>query len=276
MWVLLPITVIIVTTEILRAVLLAQKSKFASLMAFFTAVLAEALMLSNLVAITNFNKFMDLVGMTLFPAVIANVYYHHVSKSYGVWPNIPLRLITTLYAYVLPTTSAISDALAACCKIFFPLILLALVTALYEPKKKNALHREGHKLGWVATALTVVIITAVAMIISCQFRYGALVIATDSMTGEINKGDMILYERYESQPIEVGQVIVFLQNENKIVHRVVDMELKHGEWRYYTQGDANDSPDAGYRTEKDIFGLTDFKIPYLGMPTLWLRELISN
>ena len=271
----IPITVIIVATEIIRAVFMAQRSKFASLMAFFMAVMAEALTVSSLSGVTTFNKFMDLVGMTLFPALVANVYFHHVSRNYGVWPNIPLRLITTLYVYLLPTTSAISDALAVCGKIFLPLILLAMVSSLYETKKKKAL-RKGHKLGWAFSALTVVIVVAVTMLISCQFHYGALVIATESMTGEINKGDMIIYERYEDQPIEVGQVIVFLDNENRIVHRVVEIEVKHGETRYYTQGDANNAPDAGFRTESDIFAVTNLKIPYLGHPTLWLRELISK
>jgi signal peptidase I len=96
------------------------------------------------------------------------------------------------------------------------------------------------------------------------------------MTGEINKGDMILYERYDGQPIEEGQVIVFLQNDNKIVHRVVDIDRIGGETRYYTQGDANDSLDSGYRTDADIFGITHLKITYVGHPTLWLREWISK
>lgn len=272
---LLPMAVIIVTTEILRAVFLAQQSKFASLMAFFTALTAEVLMISSLTNVTSFNRFMDLVGLTLLPAVIGNVYYHYACKHYGAIPNILLRLITSLYTYFLPTTSAMPDALASCTRIFFPLILLALVSSLYEKKKKYALQK-GHKLGWFATALTVAACIAIAMLISCRFRFGALVIATESMTGEINKGDMIIYERYEDQPIQEGQIVVFLQNESRIVHRVVKIETVKGETRYYTKGDANETPDSGYRTRADIFGLTDVKLAYIGYPTLWLREIISN
>jgi signal peptidase len=120
-------------------------------------------------------------------------------------------------------------------------------------------------------------VTFVAMLISCQFRFGALVIATESMTGEINKGDMIIYEQYDDQPIEVGQVIVFTQNnQNRIVHRVIKIETVNGEKRYYTQGDANPAPDDAYRTEADIIGLTDLKLAYVGYPTLWLKELLEG
>jgi signal peptidase len=114
------------------------------------------------------------------------------------------------------------------------------------------------------------------MLISCQFRFGAVVIATESMTGEINKGDVIIYERYDDQTIKEGQVIVFLQDQNRIIHRVVKIENIGGEVRYFTKGDANYSLDDGYITDADIVGLTDVKIAYIGYPTLWLRKLIPN
>ena len=271
----LPLAVIIVTVEIIRFVFLSQKNMFATIMSFLIAVLAEALMFSNIHGITSFNRFMDLVGMTLIPAFAANILYHFSCKEFGIWPNILLRLITTLSEYFLPTTAAIPDALAAFVKIGFPLAMLAFLSSLYEKKKKNALQK-GNKIGWFATALSVVFVVTVTMLVSCQFRFGALVIATESMTGEINKGDMILYERYDDQPIKEGQIIVFLQNEAKIVHRVIKIENIDGEMRYYTQGDANDSPDSGFRTEADIFGLTDVKIAYVGYPSLWLREALSK
>ena len=96
------------------------------------------------------------------------------------------------------------------------------------------------------------------------------------MTGEINKGDIIIYDRYESQSIKEGQVIVFLDHSSKIVHRVVEIQTIGEEVRYYTQGDANEDRDSGYRTDEDIIGLTDVKIAYAGYPTLWLRELLKS
>ena len=125
-------------------------------------------------------------------------------------------------------------------------------------------------------ALTIAIVISVAMVISCQFRIGALVIATESMTGEINKGDIVLYERFDHQRIEEGTVIVFLSHETKVVHRVVKIENVGGEVRYYTKGDANDTVDSGYRLASDIVGVSDLKLAYLGFPTLWIREMIEK
>lgn len=271
----LPSLAIIVMTEMIRSVLLAQNQKPVSALAFVSCVLAEILMFSNVAGITGFNRFMDLVALTLFPALSANIYYHYVSKRYGMLPNIAFRIITTLYVYFVPTVTGMSDSIASCIKIVCPIILLALTAALFETKKKNAV-KKGQKLGVLGTGLTVCVILAVAMLISCQFRFGALVIATESMTGEINKGDMIVYERYDGQPIEEGQVIVFLQNESRIVHRVVRIESINGEVRYYTKGDANEDMDRDYRVASDIVGLTDMKVSLIGYPTLWLHEIFSN
>ena len=269
-----PLAAIIVEVEIIRYVLLAQKNVIVSVVAFISCVLAEVLAYSNIAGINSFNNFMDLVGLTLFPAMCANIYYHYVSKNYGPLPNIAFKAITSLYIFFLPTQSGITDALKSCIKIILPIAMLALVSALFSKKKKNAVRR-GEKLSTAGTVLAVAAVVSIAMLISCQFRFGLLVIATESMTGEINKGDAIIYERYEGQPIKEGQVIVFNDNGNKIVHRVISIVNNGAETRYYTQGDANPDPDPGYRLTSDIVGLTDVKVSFIGYPTLWLRELLD-
>ena len=40
------------------------------------------------------------------------------------------------------------------------------------------------------------------MLISCQFKYRVLVIGSESMTGSINRGDVVFIERYDSQVIK--------------------------------------------------------------------------
>lgn len=272
----LPLIVIIITTEIIRVTMLDQKNALASVFAFLTCLTAELLAFSNIAGITSFNRFMDLIGMTFFPAISANIYYHYAAKRFGMIPNIVFRLITTLYVYFIPSVTAMSDALEVCAKIFIPIIMLLLCVGMFS-KNQKASPRRSSKVSTAFTALSVAIIIAVTMLISCQFRFGALVIATESMTGEINKGDMIVYERYDGQIIEEGQVIVFLDNQNnKIVHRVAMITQIGNETRYFTKGDANENLDIGYRTDADIIGLTDVKVAYIGYPTLWIRELLEG
>ena len=271
----LPISVIIACTEIIRYVTVAQKSKLAETLVYFTCVIADVLICSNLSSVNSFNKFMDVVGLTLLPAIVYNLLYNYLSKRYGVYPNLSYRLITTLYAYVIPYKSAIPDALVAFCNLIVPILIYVFIDALYEKKRRYALAKKT-KFGVVITVLAIAIMTSVVMLVSNQFRFGALVVATESMTGELNKGDTVIYERHDGQKISVGQVIVFEKNDSMIIHRVVKIEVINGVNRYYTKGDANKETDAGYVTDNDIIGFVDLKVPYVGYPTLWLRSLFSR
>lgn len=271
----LPLIVIVITTEIIRLVLLSQKNGVIDVIAFLICLCADVLATTSIPNVTSFNRFMDLVGLALFPALVSNVFHHYVTKHYGMLPNIAFRLLMTLYVYFIPRVTAMPDALASCIKLFTPVLMLAIVYIFFSKRKKKAVQR-GKKISVVGTTLALLATLSVTMLISCRFQYGAIVIATESMTGEINKGDMIIYERYEDQEIKEGQVIVFLKNNRRIVHRVVEIEYVGGETRYYTKGDANDGLDSGYRVEEDLFGVTDMKIAHIGYPSLWLREMLES
>ena len=242
---------------------------------YASCVVAEVLICANIREISTFNKFMDVVGLTLFPAIFRHLLYHYLSKRYGLYPNVAYRLITTLYVYVIPFKSAIPDSLLSFANLFVPILVYLFIDALYEKKRRYALQKKS-KLSVVLTILAVAIMVSVIMLISNQFRFGALVIATESMTGEINKGDTVIFEQYTDQIINEGQVIAFERDGSIVVHRVVDIQNINGELQYYTKGDANDAPDVGYAKGSDIVGLVDFKIPYIGYPTIWIRSLFSN
>lgn len=271
----IPLIFIIVATEVIRYVTLAQGDRFAGFAVYLTCLVSETLTFSNVAGIEGFNQFMDLVGMTFFPAISANALYHYVSKRYGMAPVIAYRMITTLYIYFFPAKTGMEDALQSCIKIIFPIILLAFTAALFEKQTKKVGHKSS-AVGKFCSVIAIVFVVLIAMLVSNQFRFGALVIATGSMTGEINKGDVVIFERYETQKIEEGQVIVFKDNSTQIVHRVVKIENIGGEFRYYTKGDANNSIDIGYRVDSDIIGLVNMKLAYAGYPTLMIRELIEN
>ena len=271
----LPIAVVIVASEIIRSVLLAQDRRVVSVCAYLICFVAETLIVASIENIRTFNQFADILGYTVLPAVTANVLYHYLSKRYGKYPNISYRLLITLFPYVIPYSSQLSASIYSFARLVVPFLIYIFVHALYE--KKTRKHTSAKKIGWTyaAVAVCILFMTSFMMLVSCQFRYGLVVIATESMTGEINKGDAILYTRYDGQTIEEGQVIVFERNKNKVIHRVVAVENINGVLRYYTKGDANEENDAGYVTKAEIIGLTDHKIPYVGLPTIWIRDIFS-
>lgn len=269
-----PIAIIIVSSEIIRFVIRSQNDKIADVVCYIGCVIAQTLIYGNFYAIISFYLFVDFVSVSLFPAILSNLLYHYLSKRYGMYPNIVYRLITTLYAYVIPFNPAMPDSLFAFANLFVPILIYFFIDSLYEKKRRYALEKKS-KLAPVITGIVVVITAGFVALISNQFKYGTLIIATESMTGEINKGDAIIFEEYTGQPVEEGQVIVFERNDSMVVHRVVKIENVDGTVRYTTKGDANEDVDAGYATASDIVGLVNMKLPYVGYPSLWLRSLFD-
>ncbi len=270
----LPIAISIVASEVFRSWALAQHDRQATVLSYLICLLTEILILSTIPQITSFNKFMDVVAMTFLPAVVANFVYHYLSRRYGAYPNMAYRLVIGLFSFVIPYASAIPDSLYSIFKLLYPIAIYLFIDALYEKKRRFALARKS-VLTAVAAVLVLVIGVSVTMLISCQFRYGLLVVGSPSMTGEVNKGDAIIFDEYTGQPIEEGQVIVFEKNGSTIIHRVVAVDIINDEIRYTTKGDANENNDVGYITNANLVGVVDFKIPYIGYPTVWIRSLFS-
>ena len=222
---------------------------------------------------------MDLVAGALFPALASNLLYHYLSEQYGFYPCIAFRAIITLHAYLIPVSSGVSDSLLHLFEIFLPIAVYFFIDALYGKRRKLALRKNSRVFSVVSrvlTAIAVVIMIGTVMLVSNQFRYGALVIATESMTGELNKGDVVIFESYQNQPIEEGRVIVFESMNSVVVHRVVDIKIINGCARYYTKGDTNEDNDMGYITDADIIGVASYKLPSVGYPTLWVRSLFKR
>ena len=275
----IPALVTIVATEIIRHVLCSQESKLGSVAAYFIALLGELIISATIPSINTMAVFMDFIGLSLFPGIVYNLLYNYLSVRYGFLPNIIYRFLSFGIFFFIPYGSGISDSLVSFFNVIIPIALFFFIDALYEKRKKYAL--EANKgfaavLSKVITVVLIVLMAGVVMLVSNQFSRGALVIATTSMTGELNQGDVAIFESYEDQTLAVGQVIVFEKNKSMIVHRIVDIKIVNGSARYYTKGDANEDRDSDYVTDAEVVGIVSHKIPVVGFPTIWMRSLFKR
>lgn len=271
----LPFAVIVPTSELVRRILLAQKTPRVSILAYVSFIVLDLVMLQQDGTLESFGGFMEAAGMILLPSVTANLLYHHVSAKYGFLPVVIYKLLMLSYPYLIPLKPLYPASMHAFLKILLPLAVWLFLRYLYE-RRRFVVSRRRVWLSVVLTVIVLVLMLLCVMLISCKFRYGLLVVASDSMTGSIDRGDAIVYREYDGEVISEGQVVVFEKKGVVVIHRVIRVESVNGELRYYTQGDANTSPDNGYITEKDIVGLTDVTIKYIGHPTLWMRRLFHK
>ena len=271
----IPIILMVIFSEILRDVLLAVRTPAVVPIAYAIGVLSDIICAGGIISIRSSYHLADVFGITIFPTLTANLLFVYLSKRYGKAPNIAYRLLMTLYTCVIPAISNIPRALHAFTLLILPLILYAFISVLYE-KKNRKMKQRGKAIPVILSSVSIVLMLGYIMLITCQFRFGMVVIATESMTGEINKGDAVVYETYEHYgEIKEGDVILFEDNNRRVVHRVVKIVTVNGQRQYITQGDANEDVDTGYRTDAHIVGVVHFKILYIGYPSIWLHDILN-
>lgn len=97
------------------------------------------------------------------------------------------------------------------------------------------------------------------------FGYTFFEVATGSMSGTIEVGDVVIVEI--TKDVNKGEVIVYKEGDNFITHRLVEKEGDH----LVAKGDANNSEDKPI-TEDQILGRVIYIIPKLGV---WRKIFLS-
>lgn len=270
-----PLSAIIISTEIIRSTFIANKAKYSMTFIFIITVLIDLIIYTNVYDLTKLSDFLTVIGFIFFASCSCNLLYNYVSVRFGHFPIIVYRLITVLYIYIIPITPDVYIFFSSFIRMIYPYAIYLTLeygyaksnfVVAYNEKKKNV----------ISTTLLVIFMILITMLVSCKFQYGILVIGSGSMTGAINKGDAIIFEQYTDQEIKVGDVIVFKRDKIDIVHRVIDIKKVNNTLRYYTKGDANVEIDDGYVVKKDIVGTTKLRIMYIGYPTIWIKELFEG
>ena len=282
--IIIPTIIILVSSEIIRVILINQdtvikikghKFDLSIIILYLSLVLIDYNIYAGIYNLNKLDDFLTAIGFILFSSMANNLLFNYISKRFGAKPILLFRFITILYIYLIPYQPDVYLFLRTFLRILYPFIIYLVFEQTYA-RSNLAIAYKDKKKSIIWTCLIFGVITAMIMLISCQFKYGIMVIGSESMAGTINMGDAIIYEQYsKNSRIHKGQVIVFYYGNMSTIHRIAEIKNINGEVRYFTKGDANKSYDSGYRTAADINGLVKLRIKYIGWPTLWLRSLFN-
>lgn len=229
----------------------------------------------NMYSIKNLDSMLGLVGYVAFSAISINILCNYIVKRYGIIPNILYRIITTIYIYIFRVLPDIYLFFQSVYKIMYPYIIYIIIDNFFEKRTFKRVSKN-EKIGLISLLVSIIIVFFIVMLVSCKFKYGILIVGSSSMTGAIDKGDAVVFERYDKQQLKKEQIIVFIKDNIKTIHSIESIEIKNDEKIYYTKGVNNLQRDEGYRTDKDIIGVVKFKIIDIGWPTIWLNDLFNK
>ena len=133
--------------------------------------------------------------------------------------------------------------------------------------------------GWIGTGLLTLLVVMASWLcfdkfvlkhrVPSIFGYSSLMVATGSMSGTIEEGDLIIIK--DTDDYKIGDIVTFFQDGDDIptTHRIYNID-ENGNWK--TRGDANNSYDKRSITNDEIIGEVVLVIPYVGTFIDWAVE----
>lgn len=271
----IPTAGIIVFSELIRNIFISRKDKKSAIVITICLVLIDVIMNINLYSFNNLDSVLAFIGYVVLSSLSINILGSYITGKYGFLPILIYRLITVLYRYTFSILPDIYLFFQSVFRIIYPAIMYVVIMYGFS-KNSFKMARKDSKISIVGVAITGVISIAIVALVSCKFKYGIMVVGSSSMTGSIDKGDAVFFEKYEGQELEKGKVIIFNKDNVTTIHRIVDVQTLNNEKIYFTKGDYNQQGDGGYRTKQDISGVVDFRIIEIGWPTIWVNDLFKN
>ena len=223
---------------------------------------------------TRYSKFLFL-ALTLLPSISRNVTATYIAKKVSFIPNILWLLIVNLYANIIPIVPNTGSYIRSLIMFLFPIVVFYTIYMFFKNRKmEKPLNYIKDKYRLLGISLTGIFVAFVVYFSSGFFRYYAIAVATGSMNPNILVGDVVIVDqKYDLASVKVGDILACKYDNKIIVHRIIKIVKSGEEMFYYTKGDANTSVDNYSITRDMVVGIVKVKVPYIGLPTVWLNDL---
>lgn len=278
-----PIIILIPLSELLRYIINSKiKDNYILLgLSIFVFTLIDTTITIQASSFKNFYDTLKVIGLFILPSLSKNYLLTYLTIKVSYKPNLVYRYLMELPRYILPIVTSFGVYIESVIYISFPIIVFIIIYNDFKKReKKNIILSSKFKKNtkFIYYIVTIILITVVSLT-SGYFKYQAIVIATGSMTPNINKGDMVVIEKVapkDAKKLKEGEVLAFKREDKIVVHRIYKIYTSGNEIFFKTKGDHNNAPD-GYLTEaKEILGTVKFNIRYIGYPTVALYEKINR
>jgi signal peptidase len=184
-------------------------------------------------------------------------------------------LVLALYPLLVPVLPDLGSFIYAVLAIVLPLLLIMRFNEFFATRRPIP-DRHQHTGRIVRLVPLVAVLATMVVLISGIFRYWAMAIGSDSMSPDINVGDVVIIdkERHDLANTELGSVLAFWHDGRVVTHRLIDIKHDAHGLRIQTKGDNNNSNDAWLVRESDVVGVVRWRLPLIGWPTVWLNRVL--
>lgn len=273
-----PFAILVCLSELLRYIINCKikDNNWLLALSVFAFTLIDVTFVLNVTNFSDFNSILKNFGLFILPSLSRNFLFTYLSCRVSFKPNLVYRFIMEAPKYFLPIIPNFGIYIESVIYVIIPLLIFMIIYDGFEKRKikkiissKDGKHK---KFGYIITIFLLILVVS----LTCgYYKYQAIVVATGSMTPNINKGDVVIVKKLNKEEIlnlKIGDILVFHRENKIVVHRIYDIYKSGNEVFFKTKGDNNNAPD-GYLIElAEVIGTTKFKVDYVGYPTVILYE----
>ena len=273
----IPIISLCVLEELLRYMIM-TKAEGSKLLTCITILLFIFLDVSSAINYANFNSNYDkfiFLALTLLPSISKNISFSFLVLKMGYKPLILYQLIVNLYFYMLPIVPNPNEYLSSIIKFCIPILYIYRLHMFFLKNHDEDIVRNYQKKRMIPLSLSILVVVILVYLTSGYFHFWTIAVASGSMEPKIKKGDVVIIEKIDKKynKLKKGDILAFKYKNVIIVHRIIKIIKQQDEYYFYTKGDANNKEDNFMVEKQMIIGKVNHKIPYIGIPTVWLNEL---
>lgn len=274
-----PIILLIVFSELLRFQFCYNKDKFNIILSIIVFVLIDIIYSLNFYDISNNFVLLEFICVIILPSISKNIVMGMLSKNYGYSITLIYCLIMGVYEYIVPIVPNYGEYISSIVSILIPIFNMQLINFYLRKRVKEDIRdkKTGSKIFIILCVIFSILLIG---IYSNLFRYWVATIASGSMSPTIEVGDIVVVDKWYSEnpdALKVGDVLVFRVKDTLYTHRIINIIEKNGVHYIKTKGDYKDNAEDNWVVLKnDIVGKVSFKIKYLGLPSVWLHNLLSK
>ena len=260
------------TTRYILASKPISKSSFIFLVIFF--ILTEINYPSLILNLSNKELFFKYLTQSLIPIIFKNILFTTLSPKISLATLLILSTTSTflsLITSIIPNLDWFSLGTTKLLKYF----LIFFTFKYYEsPKPTSYIH---HYPSFITYVLSILSATILICFMLGIFSYKPIAIKSNSMHPIFNRGDIIIYKKItKPEGLTPNSIIVFKNENSLIVHRLIKITKINNTYEFTTKGDNNNTPDSQILQFSSILGIYQFKIKYLGYPSIWLNDYLKS
>lgn len=267
--------------EIYRFLIISKgnsKNMFSSFIATLLLAILDIIMEINGYNLSTNIGIFEAVEALIIPKIALSFFLSYISYNFDYKLSILFLFIFDLPKYFLPLIPDLGMYISSIVTLVLIFVLyyqLSIEKEKYERQiKTNKKHKNKYKILIIILPLLVLV-----GLVSGLFRYHLFAIGSNSMLPYFAKGDAALIKKLnddEYTKLKNGDVVAFYFNDQIIVHRIISIVENDNVFSIKTKGDNNEEVDAWTVSNDMIYGKVIFVIPYIGLPSVELSELMSK